>query len=202
MTRKLYEPNHRLDVRESDIDLICAHEGFAGRWYLCPAGVWTMGYGMTENIISGWTRSRVKHVTGEEARAALRYALSSVFEPVVEHAVKVPLSAGEFAALVSFVFNLGPGQFRSSTLLRRLNAGDREAAAAEFERWVWATVDGVRMTLPGLVTRRRAERALFEESPDYSAYLEKLEPLAPHLFVSPDDTVPRTLTPNRHGRHA
>lgn len=72
-------------------------------------------------------------------------------------AVRVPLNANERTALLSFVYNVGSANFRASTLLRRLNAGDRPGAAREFDRWVLA---GGRV-LPGLVRRRAAERRLF-----------------------------------------
>ncbi len=80
----------------------------------------------------------------------------------VARLVKVPLTQGQFDALVSFAFNLGAAALAGSTLLRKLNAGDCAGAAAEFGKWVHA--DGT--VLPGLVTRRARERALFEgESP-------------------------------------
>jgi lysozyme len=71
--------------------------------------------------------------------------------------VHVPLTQNQFDALVSFVFNLGVGNFRTSTLLKKLNAGDNDGAAQEFGRWIHAGGKA----LPGLVRRREAERALF-----------------------------------------
>jgi len=69
---------------------------------------------------------------------------------------KVPLNAHELAAYTSFVFNVGHGNFASSTLRRRLNEGDREGACEELKRWVYAKGQ----KLPGLVKRREAERQL------------------------------------------
>lgn len=80
-----------------------------------------------------------------------------VYENAVKRLVRVPLNQNEFDALVSFVYNLGIGTLQSSTLLRKLNAGDRKGAANEFHKFV----HGGGQVLPGLVRRRRAERALF-----------------------------------------
>ena len=74
--------------------------------------------------------------------------------------VKVPVTDNQFAALTSFEFNLG--SLRTSTLLRKLNTGDYEGAAREFSRWVKGRVNDQLVTLPGLVSRRRAEQELFQ----------------------------------------
>lgn len=71
--------------------------------------------------------------------------------------VKVKLTQNQFDALVSFVYNVGVGAFRTSTLLRKLNNGDYVGAAAEFKRWKF----GGGKELPGLVRRRKAEEQLF-----------------------------------------
>ena len=63
--------------------------------------------------------------------------------------------------MVSFAYNVGLGTFKSSTLLRKVNAGDTQGAANEFGTWVNATVNGKKVRLAGLVNRRNAERALF-----------------------------------------
>lgn len=76
----------------------------------------------------------------------------------VRSAVKVPVTQEQFDALVSFTFNVGSGAFRSSTLLRKLNAGDCRGAGAEFMRWTKAQGK----VWNGLVKRRAAERRLFE----------------------------------------
>jgi lysozyme len=75
----------------------------------------------------------------------------------VDHLVTVPLSVGQYSALVSWVYNLGSGKLQTSTLLRKLNAGDYAGAAAQFGVWVY----GGGVKFPGLVTRREAERKLF-----------------------------------------
>jgi lysozyme len=75
--------------------------------------------------------------------------------------VQVPLNDAAFGALVSFAFNAGLGNLGQSTLLRKLNAGDRAGAAEQFLVWNKGRVRGVLTELPGLTRRRRAERALF-----------------------------------------
>jgi lysozyme len=87
-------------------------------------------------------------------------------EGQVARLVSVPLTGSQFSALVSFTYNVGAGNLASSTLLKKLNAGDYAAAAEQFPLWVRCTkVDSqgkkYKETLPGLVTRRQAERALF-----------------------------------------
>jgi lysozyme len=101
-------------------------------------------------------------ITAERAEELLRADVAR-FEQVVRQQVKVPLTQGQFDALVSFVFNVGAGAFRRSTLLRRLNARDYMGAAMQFERWVQGRhrAHGERLTLPGLVRRRRAEARMF-----------------------------------------
>jgi lysozyme len=94
------------------------------------------------------SRERGLALLAEDGRDAAR---------AVEWGVRVPLSQEQFDALVSFVFNVGVGAFASSTLLRKLNAGDRHGAADEMLRWSRA---GGRV-LEGRLRRRRAERALF-----------------------------------------
>ena len=79
-------------------------------------------------------------------------------EAAVTGAVRVPLSPAQFDALVSFAYNVGAGAFRASTLVRKLNAGDFNGAAAEFPRWVNASG----RPLPALIARRDREQSLFE----------------------------------------
>ena len=130
--------------------LIKYFEGLQTRAYLCPAGVWTIGYGHTKGV------SSTEAITPEQADALLAEDLSES-ERAVGHSVTVALSQEQFDALVSFTFNLGAGNLQGSTLLKKLNAGDSAGAADEFLRWVNA--GGKK--LPGLVERRNAERQLF-----------------------------------------
>jgi len=147
---------------QNGIDLIKAFEGLhkiksdgSVRSYRDPAGRWTIGYGHTSGVKSGML------ITPEEAEDLLRTDVVEA-EEAVERLVKVDLSQNQFDALVSFVFNLGQGNFRSSTLLRKLNRGDYDGAATEFVRWNKARVEGQLRPLPGLTRRRTAEAALFK----------------------------------------
>jgi lysozyme len=114
-------------------------------------GTLTIGHGHTgPDVVIG------QRITAEAAARLLAADLGEA-EQGVATTVRVPLSGNEFAALVSLAFNIGCRSFARSTLLRRLNAGDRLGAAAEFARWNRA---GGKV-LPGLVRRRAAEAALF-----------------------------------------
>ena len=143
-----------LAVSPAGLALIEQFEGFAPDWYNDPVGVRTIGFGWTGPLPAGATPP----LSHADARRLLRETVEG-YAGAVRDAVTVPLAQGQFDALVSFTYNLGPGALRRSTLLRRINAGDPDAAE-EFGRWVFA---GGRR-LPGLVRRRAAERALFETS--------------------------------------
>lgn len=131
--------------------LIQVAEGFRPNAYICPAGVLTIGYGHTGSDV---TPGMV--ITEAQALALLRKDVAS-FEAAVSALVRVPLTQGQFDALVSFAFNLGAGALKASTLLRLLNGGDYAGAAAQFARWT----KGGGKILPGLVKRRAAEARLF-----------------------------------------
>ena len=136
--------------------LVKAFEGWSAVPYRCPARVWTIGWGALRGPDGRPVTAATLPLTPEEGEAMLARDLGLAGQGVLACAT-VPLPPLRFGALASFVFNLGAGRLRSSTLLRRLNAGDVEDAAAEFPKWVMA---GGR-TLPGLVRRREAERLLF-----------------------------------------
>lgn len=133
------------------IDLIKQFEGLRLESYLCPAGIPTVGWGHTKNVKLG------QKITREQAE---RYLADDYLEAEsqVANCVKVPLKVNQLDALTSFVFNLGIGNLRSSTLLKKLNKADYDGAAQEFDKWVFS--GGKK--LAGLVKRRAAERKLFE----------------------------------------
>jgi lysozyme len=136
---------------DEGIALIRHFEGCRLDAYLCPAGVWTIGYGHTKGVKEGET------IDQEAAEAFLIEDLEE-FEGYVTEMVEVPLSQSQFDALVSWTFNLGPGNLERSTLLAKLNQGEYTDVPFEIKRWTRA--GGV--ILPGLVKRRDAEAALFE----------------------------------------
>jgi len=131
--------------------IVAEFEGLRLEAYLCPAGVLTIGYGHTgPDVFHGQV------ITKEEA-ADLLYTDLNKFRQAVVSLVDVPLNSNQFGALVSFVYNVGIGAFKASTLLRKLNQEDYEGAANEFKRWN----KGGGQVLRGLVRRRAAEEALF-----------------------------------------
>jgi lysozyme len=137
-------------INEKGLGIIKAHEGLKLDAYICPAGVLTIGYGCTTKVAKG------QRITEQEALQRLQDDLEPA-EQCVERSVTAELSDNEFSALVSLVFNIGCRAFQGSTLLRKLNAGDRDGAALEFHRWN----KGGGRVLNGLTTRRAAEAQLF-----------------------------------------
>ncbi len=133
------------------LNLIKSFEGLELKAYKDSVGVLTVGYGSTgPHVYEGLV------ITEEQAEAMLKSDVSR-FERGVTELVKVPLNQNQFDALVSFSFNLGLGNLKSSTLLRKLNASDYSGAANEFLRWNKA---GGKV-LNGLTRRREAEKKLF-----------------------------------------
>ena len=137
------------------IDLIKRYEGLRLLAYLCPAGVPTIGYGHTSTAEMG------QKITAEQADALLIRDLAGAESDVTRLAG--PLKQTQFDALVSFVFNLGASNLKSSTLLKCVKLSDKAGAVREFGRWVFATVAGKTTRLEGLV-KRRAEEALLYAS--------------------------------------
>lgn len=143
-------------ISDSGKALIKKFEGVSLKAYRCPAGIWTIGYGHTGSV----DRKPVKPgmiITKDKVEELLNLDLIK-FEKAVTSLVKVPLSQNQFDALVSFVFNVGIGNFQQSTLLKLLNEKKYKEAGEQFKRWVY--VDKKKI-LPGLVKRREAEAELF-----------------------------------------
>jgi len=122
--------------------------------YRCPAGKWTIGYGATRGVRSGM------RITTEEAEQRLLDDMNEHAGPIHRY-VEVPLSQNQFDALVSFVFNVGGANFKSSTLLKKLNRGLYHEVPEQLMRWNKARVEGNLTPLRGLTRRRSAEAALF-----------------------------------------
>lgn len=110
---------------------------------------WTICYGHTKGVKPGMRASQAQC---EQWLAEDLYEA----EKAVQRHVRVPLTQGQYDALVSFVFNVGEGQFRTSTLLRKLNQGDYKGACDQFPLWVYAN----KRVLNGLVKRRTEEQAM------------------------------------------
>lgn len=131
--------------------LVRQFEGCRLQAYLCPAGIPTIGVGHTAGVKLG------DRCTVQQADLWLTHDLEDAGASVAS-LVRVPLTQGQFDALVSFTFNLGIRRLAESTLLILLNKGNYAGAADQFSRWVY----GGPQKLPGLVARRAAEAALFQ----------------------------------------
>lgn len=140
------------------LELIKRYEGFEEKPYLCPAGVPTIGYGATyypntnnkvklndKNITESYAELLLQDMLGHYERGVMRYVTSK-------------LSAYQFDALVSFTYNVGLGAFKSSTLLKRINANpcDKDIIY-QFSRWN----KGGGRVLKGLTKRRESESNLY-----------------------------------------
>ncbi|MEA3210973.1 MAG: lysozyme [Chthoniobacter sp.] len=142
------------DITEKGAQFVQSFEGLWLTGALDSGGVATIGWGHTGLQHEDGTVYVGRKITQEKAWQLFRYDMEQ-FEARVCAFVKVPLKDHEYDALVSFDFNTGG--LGKSTLLKRLNAGDREAAADEFLRW---DKDGGK-TVHGLTRRRMAERNIF-----------------------------------------
>jgi lysozyme len=140
-----------MKTSQKGTDLIKQFEGTVLKVYKDAVGLPTIGIGHLIKHNESFTT-----ITQQQAEELLAKDLVQ-FEVGVTKAVRVTLNQNQFDALVSFSFNLGLGNLNSSTLLRKLNAGDYQGAASEFERWNKA---GGKI-LTGLTRRRLAEKGLF-----------------------------------------
>lgn len=137
-------------MNDAGIALVKSFEGCKLKAYRCPAGVLTCGWGTTDGVTEDaeWTQ--------EEADQRLLEDLS-IFETRVKKLLQREPTSNQLSALVSFAYNVGTMNFRTSTLLRKFNAGDIAGAAEQFPLWNKAAGK----VLPGLIARRAAEQALF-----------------------------------------
>lgn len=133
---------------------IISNEGVEHKVYLDAVAVPTVCAGHTGTV----TRKDVGKVYTDSQCASLLQSDTRTAQAGVARLVKVPVSQNQYDALVDFVFNVGEGNLSTSTLLRKLNAGDCHGAAAEFPKWNKAKGKVLR----GLTTRREWERSIFE----------------------------------------
>ena len=141
-------------ITQDGLDLIMRFEGFSSTIYRCPAGYPTIGYG---HVVLDEEKDRFADGVDQEQGEELLRRDAQVAERAVLRLITVPLTNGQFDALVSFTFNLGSGALQRSTLRRKVNRGEHEDVPAQFKRWVWA---GGRK-LNGLMKRRDAEAGLY-----------------------------------------
>lgn len=143
-----------MQYSKSGIGLTRSFEGCKLVAYQDARGVWTIAYGHTRGVHAGMV------CTIDDAVGWLYDDLAEAVRQVNQD-VTVPLTQGEFDALVDFCFNCGGFSLEHSTLLRLLNAGDYQGAAGEFHKWDHC--DGKEMA--GLLRRRLAERDEFNGAP-------------------------------------
>ena len=139
-----------MHTSEKGLNLIKKYEGLRLKAYKCPAGVWTIGYGHAKGV------KQNDIITEQQAvELLLRDVLDC--EGVINRLVTKTLNQGQFDACISFIFNLGAGNFQRSTLLRKINQGDFVGASREFSRWIYSNGK----ILNGLKKRREEEKQLF-----------------------------------------
>lgn len=135
-------------------------EGLRLHAYKCPAGIWTIGYGHTgPEVVEGlvWTIPQAEEALQADMAKALSGALRQC--PRLSNGPK-DRQAGRLGAIADFVFNLGEGRLKASTLRRKINNDEWDAVPGELRKWVW----GGGRKLPGLILRREAEIALCSTS--------------------------------------
>ena len=147
-----------METSQAGVDLIKEFEGFDPQIYKDSAGHETVGYGHKLTKAEKDSGKFKNGITKKEAEDLLKQDLKAA-EKAVNDLVKVPLNQNQFDALVSFVFNIGRGNFARSTLLKELNKGNYHAVPSEIQRWNKAGGQVV----PGLVNRRKKEAQRWSE---------------------------------------
>jgi lysozyme len=150
-----------MKVNAATVDLVKKWEGFKPEAYRCPAGKWTIGYGVTAAAGIGVDPKPGDRVTQAEAEWQLQKALEK-FAAQIRPGIGVPINENEFGAFVSLAYNIGATAFLKSSALRHFNAGDKAKAAASIKLWNKARVDGKLTVLRGLENRREDEVRLFQ----------------------------------------
>lgn len=145
-------------LKQEAVDLIKFFEGFRSKPYLCSAGVATIGYGSTFYLNGNTVTLKDENITQETANELLHNTLNKIFIPGVLRCCPVLIGhPDKLGAIVSFAYNLGVGRLQSSTLRRKINEQDWEAASKELLKWNM----GGGKVLKGLDARRKAEKAMF-----------------------------------------
>lgn len=142
-------------ITQDGIDLIKRFEGFSPTVYICPAGYPTIGYGHLVREAERYEQG----ITEAEAEELLRRDVHAA-ENAVLRLIDVPLTDGQFDALVSFTFNLGAGALQRSTLRRKVNRQAHGEVPKQFMRWVCAGGQ----KLNGLIKRRSCESQIYNSN--------------------------------------
>jgi lysozyme len=157
-----------MKINAAAIALIKEFEGFRAETYLDSAGIPTIGYGTTAAAGVGIVPKPGMRISEPDAEEYLHAALSR-FAAKVAPLLKREPTENQYGAMMSLAYNIGPGAFSKSSVLRRFNAGDIAGAADAFLMWNKATVGEKKVVLRGLVRRREAERALFLSAATHTA---------------------------------
>lgn len=171
-----------MTINEAGLKICKEFESFRSAPYICPAGVPTIGYGTTRYPWGNLVSMRDKHISMKVAEGYLFHDMRQFERAVNDYCQPAePLNENQFSALVDLVYNIGPTNFRKSTLLKKVNANPNDPSIrAEFMKWVWADAsnDGIdndgdgridepgeKKQLPGLIRRRKAEADLYFTQP-------------------------------------
>lgn len=149
-----------MKISEYAEEVLKEYEGLRLKAYRCPSGVLTIGYGHTKKVKPGDV------IDKETAHRFFVEDVEDVERLLDAERYSSALSPGQYDALVSFIFNLGWGKFRSSTLRKKLLCNvDDLSIPNEFRRWVYGTdpKTGAKVKLPGLVKRREWEAQMYDD---------------------------------------
>jgi lysozyme len=161
-----------MKVSEEGLKLLKHHEGFRKKPYQCAAGIWTIGYGhamYAEQLKipatpEGMAARKAFPLKPEDNRIWSKEEIDALlvkdvvrFERAVDRYIRVSLRQNEFDALISAVYNLGPGWLQRSPVRQKINRGDKEGAMEQLLKYN----KGGGKVLKGLDKRRKDEAALF-----------------------------------------
>jgi GH24 family phage-related lysozyme (muramidase) len=163
-------------VNRATLDLIKQFEGCKLTAYKDIAGIWTIGYGTTAAAGLGIEPSKGMTITQERAEDLLRRGVDK-FAAQVDALITTKVNQNQRGAIICLAYNIGVGALSKSTVLRELNAGNKDKAAAAFQMWNKAGGEIVQ----GLVRRREAERQLF------------LTPVAADMHNVPDQVETKSI---------
>jgi lysozyme len=174
--------------------LVKQFEGIKLEAYRCPANVCTIGYGHTSQAGPPLVFDGMK-ITKQQADDILSSDLHK-FEAAVDELVKVRLTQNQFDTLVDFAYNAGIGALKSSTLLKRVNAGDFAAVPVELMKWTKGKIPGKGLqVLPGLVRRRQVEIAWWNKTDEHHVDAEEAR-------ITPEPAPQRTMAESKQGNAA
>lgn len=149
-------------INDLGLQLIKEFESFKANPYVDMVGRVTIGYGTTHYSDGTEVTMQDSPIDEPTASGLLQDLLNTEFCPGVAKLITVNISDNQFAALVSLAYNIGLGNFKQSTVLRCTNMKNWDDAARSFLLWDKGTVNGEKVSIPGLARRRQAESALFK----------------------------------------